>query len=95
MKSPHISFVFWIRLREATDLAVECIEWSCKAVLETPSLPEWGIVGHHYPPPCLQCNFQFFHSQMLIISTNRAKLAICVSMNYELGIQQMFGAADG
>ena len=23
--------------REATDLAVECIEWSCKAVLETPS----------------------------------------------------------
>jgi len=26
------------RLQEATDLAVECIEWSCKAVLETPSL---------------------------------------------------------
>ncbi|CAK9016055.1 unnamed protein product [Durusdinium trenchii] len=31
------STITW-SLREATDLAVECIEWSCKAVLETPSL---------------------------------------------------------
>eukprot|EP00913_Durusdinium_trenchii_P020366 g19132.t1 len=31
------STITW-SLREATDLAVECIEWSCKAVLETPTL---------------------------------------------------------